>query len=566
MGNERTIQISMGTSKNFLEDILTRDISTLDALYDLIDNSIDAARDSLFERGDFKRDKYDLPQSYHEFTVDIELNEQSIKVEDNCFGMKERTLKSEAFVIAHSSEHDYGIGQYGIGLKRSLLKMGGSYDVSIDNGEQKYDFKFTNKQIGGSEGKVDAVAKNSNGKPFTTFIVTDLNTEIRGDIQNERWLKRALDGLKDRYSVYFSKGFEITFKYFDNPKLSLNSRLPSLRTNGKFLPTFLPVKTSSEVSVTIESGIHQDYMFPGEDNHSLATNRTLTDDFGIYFICNDRVIVKASTEKAHGWQAKWHSEYNGFVCLVRFVAKNSNYLPWNTAKSAMREDAGLFLDVVDSLQPILETYRSEIKKRYAKKKKTSEDAKDKPTAKKKAKKKTKIKGKSGGKEPTSRPTEPLHRDRALFVDWNKAKTRVPSSHQKSYDTYFELCQLDSQKTPIACLATFRVFIERTFKDTSEALGIEFKNSSLRGKAKTLVNKLYRDQLIDKRLFDIVINYTEDGLLSFNTIQDLMHSKEMYPTQSRMNNFWDELDPFIAVCWQTVMNLEDEDSELGVTAT
>lgn len=555
MSKDREIQISMGTSKNFLEDILTRDISTLDALFDLIDNSIDAARDSLFEQGAVKRDKYDLPQSYHGFKVDIELSERSIKVEDNCFGMKEKTLKSEAFVIAKSSEHEYGIGQYGIGLKRSLLKIGESYDVSIDNGEQKYDFNFTNKQIGGSDGKVTAVAKDSEGRPFTTFVVSDLKAEIKGDIQNERWLKRAKDGLKDRYSIYFSKGFEISIKYFDNPIESLNSKLPSLRTDGKFLPTFLPVKNSNNVSITIESGIHQDYMFPGEQGYSLSINRTLTDDFGIYFICNDRVIVKASTQRAHGWLAKWHSEYNGFVCLVRFVAKNPNSLPWNTAKSAMREDAGLFLDVVDNLHPILETYRSEIKKRYSSKKKTNEDAKGKPKVKKKTKKKTKVKGKARGDDATPRPTEQLHRDRILFVDWNKAKTRVPESHQKSYDTYFELCQLNSQKTPIACLATFRVFIERTFKDTGEALGVEFKNPSLRGKAKTLVNKLYKDKLIDKRLFGIVINYTEDGLLSFNTIQDLMHSKEMYPTHSRMNNFWDELDPFIAICWQVVMDAE-----------
>lgn len=96
-----------------------------------------------------------------------------------------------------------------------------------------------------------------------------------------------------------------------------------------------------------------------------------------------------------------------------------------------------------------------------------------------------------------------------------------------------------------------MFIERTFKDTGEALGVNYKNTSLNGRAKTLVHYLYTKKIIDKRLYDIISKYTEDGLLSFNHLQDMMHSQEMYPTHSRMNNTWDELDPFLAACWNAV---------------
>lgn len=214
-------------------------------------------------------------------------------------------------------------------------------------------------------------------------------------------------------------------------------------------------KQIDEVSVVIESGIHENYLFPKEKGHSLSDNRKLTDEFGIYFICNDRVIVIGSTSK-NGWSTKWHSEYNGFVCIVRFTAKQPNKLPWNTAKSAMREDAPLFLQVIDELQPIADNYRSEIKNRYGKKKRKKETTTDGNQVTTESNSQNVKSNPSTAKpkpeaKPQERPQEQLHREREIFVDWDKAQTRVPKSFQKSYDTYFELSQLNSKKTPIAVL-------------------------------------------------------------------------------------------------------------------
>lgn len=365
VNSEHQVEISMGVSDNFLESILTKDVSTLDALYDLIDNSIDAARDSILEKGNnLKKDKYGLPESYAGYSVDIFISKEEITVEDNCFGMSEKTLASKAFIIAHPSQHKYGIGQYGIGLKRSLLKMGENYSVIIDNGEQKYETEFNNKNLGGANGRITARVSESGGAPMTKFRVSKLNAEIKGDIENERWLNNAKEGLRDRYSIYFDKGFEISLAYFDHTPEKLNGHLPSLRTNAKFLPVHKTISVDGVV-VTIDVGIHESYYFPQEDSYSLSNNRKLTEEFGVYFICNDRVIVKASTAKTHGWKSKWHSEYNGIVCLVRFIAEDPSRLPWNTAKSAMREDASLFLRAIDEIQPITDKYRSEIKKRYS---------------------------------------------------------------------------------------------------------------------------------------------------------------------------------------------------------
>ena len=43
----RTIQVETGVNPEFIQTVITKDITTLEALYDLIDNSIDAARNKI---------------------------------------------------------------------------------------------------------------------------------------------------------------------------------------------------------------------------------------------------------------------------------------------------------------------------------------------------------------------------------------------------------------------------------------------------------------------------------------------------------------------------------------
>ncbi|KJJ10511.1 hypothetical protein HMPREF3156_02777, partial [Neisseria sp. HMSC06F02] len=251
------------------------------------------------------------------------------------------------------------------GLKRSLLKMGEQYHCFIDNGRQCYEFDFSKHSFNGSENKIPAKEEASRGDIKTRFTVTRIYSEIQGEISNRRWLENALAGFKDRYSLYFSKGFEITIDYNGESMGLITSSLPGIRRSGPVSPTYQK-KNIDGVKVIIQSGIHEKYYLKNEEKYSLSVNKTLTNDFGIYFICNDRVIVKASTSHNHGWKTKWHSEYNGFICLVHFISEEPNKLPWNTAKNGMREDSMLFLTVIDEIQPIADQYRSDINKhRYS---------------------------------------------------------------------------------------------------------------------------------------------------------------------------------------------------------
>ncbi len=365
----KTIKINTGVNPKFLENTLTEDINPLASLFDLIDNSIDAARDHLL-RSKHATDEYGLPADYSGYKIQIRIDEDSVRILDNCLGIEEEVLSQKIFLIADSSNHSFGIGHYGIGLKRALLKFGTKYALSTDTGIKAFKARFDRQSLAGEKNrKITADGISSTKKRKVLFSISDIKTEVKYEIRSEEWFSNAIKELSTRYAVFISKGLKISFRSLIHHKFNIvGVTLPKLRTNGNFLPNKkLPI-TIDGVQIFIESGIHEKYLFPREPGHSLTINRTLTKSFGLYFICNDRVIVANSLSRSHGWTATWHSEYNGFVCLVRFVSENSGKMPWNTAKTEMRTDSTIFLKTKELLQPCADFYRQDIKRRYPAKK------------------------------------------------------------------------------------------------------------------------------------------------------------------------------------------------------
>ena len=77
MTNNNSIQIPTNAHSNVLENTLTQDITTLEAIYDLIDNSIDAARRDIFTNKNFTADDYGMPQDYSGYSIEVVVNDMS---------------------------------------------------------------------------------------------------------------------------------------------------------------------------------------------------------------------------------------------------------------------------------------------------------------------------------------------------------------------------------------------------------------------------------------------------------------------------------------------------------
>lgn len=363
----KTINVSSGVSASFLEQVLTQDISPLEALFDLIDNSIDAARDHLFQ-SKHSLDEYGLPTDYSGYSIHIRIDKNSIRVLDNCLGINEHSLSQKTFRIAEPSDHAFGIGHYGLGLKRSLLKLGSSYAMSTDTGDSAFVMKFNNLNFGGiSSQPLTADQFTTIGRKKALFSVSNLKLNIRHEMQEEIWYKNAVLQLSIRYAPYLSKNLKLSIRSIPHHKSNkIVGMIPTLRTDAK-VPIRKKYYEADGVKVFIDAGIHSAHTFTEEKKKgkSEESNRAISAEYGIYYICNDRVIVAASASSEHGFRTnRWHSEYNGFVCLVRFVSEDSKKMPWNTAKTALKTDSTIFLKVRHLVEPIADIYRGEIKKMY----------------------------------------------------------------------------------------------------------------------------------------------------------------------------------------------------------
>lgn len=361
----KTISISTSVNPGFLEETLTQDITPLESIFDLIDNSIDAARDDLF-RSEPSLDDYGLPIDYSAYSIHIRIDEDSVRVLDNCLGIDENILAQKTFRVAEPSGHEFGIGHYGLGLKRSLLKLGSEYGMSTDTGKDAFFMKFSNKSFGGQTSlPLKATQYKTNNRKKVLFSVSKLKSNIKHEIKQQKWFENAVDQLSVRYASYLTKGLGISIRSIPHKKSKvIKGSIPLLRDDARVK---VQRKNYDEdgVKIFIDAGIHAEHIFKSEENHLLTNTREISKEFGLYFICNDRVIVAASCAKDHGFKTgKWHSEYNGFVCIVRFVSQDSSKMPWNTAKTALKTDSTLFLKIRSDIQPIADFYRGEIKKQY----------------------------------------------------------------------------------------------------------------------------------------------------------------------------------------------------------
>lgn len=364
MDNENiyeTVKLRTGIDSNFLADTLTTDIELTDALFDLIDNSIDAARNSIIS-DDFSKDIRGLPSDYSGYKIKLRFGCDSIIIEDNCIGMDTNVIERSAFYTGMRSNHKYGIGYYGLGLKRALLKVGSKYGMITSNGEHVYKAVF-DKNTFSSDDEHALIAKkySSKEKHKTIFIVNELHSNIKSQISDKEWLTNAINELSIRYSIFLRKGLEITIvnsQKNHKDTLAITPSVPELRIDGVMRDINDELNESS-VKCDFYVGVHREYKFPGEWGHDQKLNEKLTKSYGIYYICNDRVIVSASTENRHGFITQWHPEYGGFICLAYITGENPKDLPWNTAKTELKVNSSLFLSIRKKIEPLAKTYRSQ---------------------------------------------------------------------------------------------------------------------------------------------------------------------------------------------------------------
>jgi hypothetical protein len=85
------------------------------------------------------------------------------------------------------------------------------------------------------------------------------------------------------------------------------------------------------------------------------------DDYGVYFYCNERLIVKEVKDREVGYVTKFAGIPHWDASLARVIVKlygPAKLMPWNSSKSAINYAYHIFKGVQNLLIPVVTDYSS----------------------------------------------------------------------------------------------------------------------------------------------------------------------------------------------------------------
>ncbi|MGP5191543.1 hypothetical protein [Vreelandella alkaliphila] len=100
MTRSNNINVSFGSDADYLINGLTTDVSAIECIYDLIDNSIDAARSEIINNNkEYEKDLLGLPASYKGFEIKLNVSLNLVSISDNCSGLEEIVIFRKRFLL-----------------------------------------------------------------------------------------------------------------------------------------------------------------------------------------------------------------------------------------------------------------------------------------------------------------------------------------------------------------------------------------------------------------------------------------------------------------------------------
>lgn len=317
MSDSNKKKINAAPTKSFFISTLVKDIQLIDAILDLIDNSIDAYIENRIK----ERKK-----------IEIKFQKDFFVLEDNCGGIKKENIYDKVFRFGLAKEiKAKTIGVFGIGMKRAIFKMGKNILIESDDGENYYSIKIDEKWLN-EEGNWELdfeKEEKSKGNAFTRITIKDMYNSIEKELESNTFENSLGQKIKDTYSIFISEKLDIYVK--DNKIEPYDFKF--LCDDKKFKPYHKKFNWYN-VEVEIYGGFT-----PGE------TTKIKT--YGWFVFCNDRLVIRNDTTFKTGWGGlegkNYHyAEDNIFLGLVFFRSKNALDLPWHTTKEDIQEDSPIY--------------------------------------------------------------------------------------------------------------------------------------------------------------------------------------------------------------------------------
>jgi Histidine kinase-, DNA gyrase B-, and HSP90-like ATPase len=421
---EKRFTVDTSPTKAVVVDSITRDATNEECIFDLIDNSIDAARNAIFSHISPKV-RTELPDSYAGYEIKLHLSGTSLKIADNCGGISIDNLKKSAFRFGEQSEQRMGIGAFGVGLNRAMFRLGSVGTLTTDTGRERAEVSLDKETYEELRGwTLPAQELSSTGKAGTTIEIGRLPPGTSNDFGDPKWVMKLEHEIARRYGRFIEKDLAI---WVGGTKLT-NEEV-QIRENGTY-EVQEKIYRDEDVLIHVRYGQHKLHKFPFEAGHSEEQNRRLTTQYGWTILCNDRAVIMSDRSHKTGWEiTKFHSDFYGFVGYVNFICQDPLKLPWKTTKTDVDLNNHAYQMALKDMRHFAEEWRSQANKRkHAKNQPKPPPPKPKG---KPAKSPTKGKKKSSPPpKPTTKPDHnqfrtvlPLDIDEALCFDKHLALVR-----------------------------------------------------------------------------------------------------------------------------------------------
>lgn len=333
MSNSPELRINATPSKRIYRSIIA-DYGLETAIAELVDNAYDAwILDP--RRG-----------ATPEVSIDIDIEQQSIKLQDNSGGVRQSELKKLISPGASSlSGNDETIGIFGVGCKRAAVALAqnirittrfrgeGTYRVEYDDewlASEDWDLPYKQLSEAGPKGST-TIQLSQLRFPVTTFDVEKLHTKLAetyAHIISKHRIKVVLNGadVKPR-----------TFEEWSYPP----DHGPQL-----FRKTLISADASAKIKLEMIGGLRI-------ERENDPTN------YGVYFYCNDRLISRAVQGPEVGFGAGSVGVPHHVLALARVIVRlngPSSQLPWNSSKSGINYNHDIFKQIQGDIIMLLRTY------------------------------------------------------------------------------------------------------------------------------------------------------------------------------------------------------------------